>query len=120
MKSSFEGFFVNNTSRDNNEHDDMLAKSRLRDTYTSQSVFRNLEGTFRRVNGKSNPNNFTSHNKDWRTKIITFIQGNYPDDDEVYIKRMHARTRPYKVIVEELFKEGACLLLIKCISRDEG
>jgi hypothetical protein len=62
----------------------------------------------------------TSHNKDWRTKIITFIQGNYPGDDEVYIKRMHARTRPYKVIVEELFKEGACLLLIKCISRDEG
>jgi hypothetical protein len=34
------------------------------------------------------------HSEDWRTEIVSFLQGNYPSDDEAYIKRMHARTRP--------------------------
>jgi hypothetical protein len=38
------------------------------------------------------------HNEDWRTEIISFLQGNYPLDDEAYIKRMQARTRPYMII----------------------
>jgi hypothetical protein len=40
-------------------------------------------------------------------------------DDEVYIKRMHARTRPY-VIIGELFKQGVWSPLLKCLSRAEG
>jgi hypothetical protein len=27
-----------------------------------------------------------THNEHWRTEIIPFLQGNYPSDDEVYIK----------------------------------
>jgi hypothetical protein len=61
-----------------------------------------------------------TYNKDWRTKIITFVQGNYPTDDEVYVKRMQARTRPYKTIEGELYKKGVCSPLLKFISRDEG
>jgi hypothetical protein len=38
------------------------------------------------------------HSENWRTEIVSFLQGNYPLDDEVYIKRMHARTRPYLII----------------------
>jgi hypothetical protein len=61
-----------------------------------------------------------THSEDWRTETITFLQGNYPVDDEVYIKRMQARTRLYKVIEGELFKEGVCSTMLKCFSRDEG
>jgi hypothetical protein len=61
-----------------------------------------------------------THNKDWRTEIRTFLQGNYPTNDEVHIKRMQARTRPYKIIEGELYKEGVCLPLLYCVSRDEG
>jgi hypothetical protein len=61
-----------------------------------------------------------THSEDWRTEIITFLRGNHPVDDEAYIKRMQARTRPYKIIEGELYKEGVCSPLLKCVSRDEG
>jgi hypothetical protein len=38
------------------------------------------------------------HSEDWRTKIISFLQGNCLSDDEAYNKRMEARTRPYVII----------------------
>jgi hypothetical protein len=61
----------------------------------------------------------TVHSEDWRTEIVSFLQGNYPSDDEVYIKRMQARTRPYVIIEGELFKQGVCSPLLKCLSRAE-
>jgi hypothetical protein len=60
------------------------------------------------------------HSEDWRTKIVSFLQGNYPSDDEAYIKSMHAETRPYMMIEGELFKQGVCSPLLKCPSRAEG
>jgi hypothetical protein len=60
------------------------------------------------------------HSEDWRTEIISFLQGNYPSDNEVYIKRMQARTRPYRIIEGELYKQGVCSPLLKCLSRAEG
>ena len=33
---------------------------------------------------------------------------------------MQARTGPYKSIEGELYKEGVCSPLLKCVSRDEG
>jgi hypothetical protein len=44
------------------------------------------------------------HSEDWRTEIVSFLQGNYPADGEVYKKRMHVRIRPYVIIEGELFK----------------
>jgi hypothetical protein len=38
-----------------------------------------------------------THSEDRRTEILTFLRGNHVVDDEVYIKRMQARTRPYKI-----------------------
>jgi hypothetical protein len=55
------------------------------------------------------------HSEDWRTEIVSFLQGNYHSGDEVYIKRMHARTRPYVIIEGELFKQGVCSPLLKCL-----
>jgi hypothetical protein len=60
------------------------------------------------------------HSEDWRAEIVSFLQGNYPSDDEAYIKRMHARTRPYMIIEGELFKQGVCSPLLKCLSRAKG
>jgi hypothetical protein len=60
------------------------------------------------------------HSEDWRTEIVYFLQGNYPSDDEAYIKRMQARTRPYMIIEGELYKQGVCSPLLKCLSKAEG
>jgi hypothetical protein len=38
------------------------------------------------------------HSEDWRTEIVSFLQGNCLSDDEVYNKRMEAMTRPYVII----------------------
>jgi hypothetical protein len=60
------------------------------------------------------------HSEDWRTEIVSFLQGNYPSDHEAYIKRMKARTRHYMIIEGELYKQGVCSPLLKCLSRAEG
>jgi hypothetical protein len=60
------------------------------------------------------------HSEDWRTEIISFLQGNCLSDDEVYNKRMEERTRPYVIIEGELYKYGVCSPLLKCLSRIEG
>jgi hypothetical protein len=60
------------------------------------------------------------HNEKWRTEIVSFLQGNYPSDDEAYIKRMQARTRPYIIIEGEFLKQGFCSPLLKCLSRAKG
>jgi hypothetical protein len=44
------------------------------------------------------------HSEDWRTEIISFLQGNYLSDDEVYNKRMEERPRPCVFIEGELYK----------------
>jgi hypothetical protein len=60
------------------------------------------------------------HSEDWRTEIVSFLQDNCLSDDEVYNKRMEARTRPYVIIEGELYKQGVCSPLLKCLSRTEG
>jgi hypothetical protein len=60
------------------------------------------------------------HSEDWRTKNLTFLRRNYLADDKLYIKRMQARTSPYKIIEGELYKEGVRSPMLKCISRDKG
>jgi hypothetical protein len=60
------------------------------------------------------------HSEDWRTEIISFLQGNCLSDEEAYNKRMEARTRPYVIIEGELYKHGVCSPLLKCLSRAEG
>jgi hypothetical protein len=57
--------------------------------------------------------------EDWNTEIVSFLQGNYPLDDEVYIKRLQVRTRPYVIIEGKLFKQGVYSPLLECLSRTE-
>jgi hypothetical protein len=60
------------------------------------------------------------YSEDWRTEIISFLQGNFLSDDEAYNRRIEARTRPYVIIEGELYKRGVCSPLLKCLSRSEG
>jgi hypothetical protein len=60
------------------------------------------------------------YSEDWRTEIISFLQGNFLSDDEAYNRRIEARARPYVIIEGELYKRGVCSPLLKCLSRSEG
>jgi ribonuclease HI len=121
LEASFEGFSVKNIPRGENEHAYLLAK------LAAQGLPLPLEVFFETIKAPSvelleravlaiSP----MHSKDWRTKIIYFLQGNCLSDDEVYNKRMEARTRPYVIIEGELYKHGVCSPLLKCLSRTEG
>jgi ribonuclease HI len=110
LETSFEGFSVKNIPRGENEHADLLAKS------AAQGLPLPLEVFFETIKAPSvelleravltiSP----VHSKDWRTEIISFLQGNCLSDDEAYNKRMEARTRPYVIIEGELYNMESVL-----------
>jgi hypothetical protein len=117
MEASFEGFSVKNISRGDNEQSELLAKS------AAQGLPLTLEVFFETLKAPSvelMERVSLVHSEDWRTEIVSILQGNYPLDDEAYIKRMQARTRPYMIIEGALFKQGVCSPLLKCLSRAKG
>jgi ribonuclease HI len=121
LEDSFEGFSVKNIPRGENEHANFLAKSAAQGLPLPSEVFfetikaPSIEHMERAVLTIS-----PVHSEDWRTEIISFLQGNCLSDDEAYNKRMEARTRPYVIIEGELYKHGVCSPLLKCLSRNEG
>jgi ribonuclease HI len=121
LEAFFEGFSVKKIPRGENEHADMLAKSAAQGLpLPSEVFFETIKAPsvelMERVVLAISP----VHSEDWRTEIISFLQGNCLSDDEVYNKRMEARTRPYIIIEGELYKHGVCSPLLKCLSRTEG
>jgi hypothetical protein len=121
LEASFEGFSVKNISRGENEHADLLAKS------VAQGLPLPLEVFFETIKAPSVELMERAvltislvHSEDWRTEIVSFLQDNCLSDDEVYNKRMEARTRPYVIIEGELCKHGVCSPLLKCLSRAKG
>jgi ribonuclease HI len=121
MEASFEGFSVKNIPRGENEHADLLAKSVAQGLPLPLEVFfETIKAPSVKLMERAVLTISPVHGEDWRTKIVSFLQGNYPSDDEVYIKRMQARTRPYMIIEGELYKQGVCSPSLKCLSRAEG
>jgi hypothetical protein len=116
MEASFEGFSVKNIPRGENEHADLLAKSATQGlSLPSETIKAPSVELMERAVLTISP----VHSEDWRTEIVSFLQGNCLLDDEAYIKRMEARTRPYVIIEGELYKQGVCCTLLKCLSRIE-
>jgi hypothetical protein len=121
LEASFEGFSVKNILRGENEHADLLAKSAAQGLPIPSEVFfeiikaPSVELMERAVLAIS-----PVHSEDWRTEIISFLQGNCLSNDEAYNKRMEARTRPYVIIEGKLYKYGVCSPLLKYLSRAEG
>jgi ribonuclease HI len=121
MEASFEGFAVKNIPRGENEQADLLAKSATQGLpLPSEVFFETLKAPLVELMERAVLTISPVQNKDWRTEIVSFVQGNYPSDDKAYIKRMQARIRPYMIIEGELFKQGVCSPLLKCLSRAEG
>jgi ribonuclease HI len=121
MEASFEGFSVKNIPRGENEHVDLLAKLAAQGLPLSSEVFfETLKAPFVELMERAVLTISHVHNEDWRTEIVSFLQGNYPSDDEAYIKRMQAKTRPYMIIEGELLKQGVCSPLLKCLYRAKG
>jgi hypothetical protein len=121
LEASFEGFSVKNIPRGENEHADLLAKSAAQGLpIPSEVFFETIKAPSVELMERAILNISPVHSEDWRTEIISFLQGNCLSDDEVYNKRMEARTRPYVIIEGELYKYGVCSPLLNCLSRTEG
>jgi ribonuclease HI len=121
LEASFEGFSVKNIPRGENEHADLLAKSAAQGLpLPSEVFFETIRAPSVELLERAVLNISLVHSEDWRTEIMSFLQGNCLSDDEAYNKRMEARTRPYVIIEGELYKHGVCSPLLKCLSRTEG
>jgi ribonuclease HI len=121
LDASFEGFSVKNIPRGENEHADLLAKSAAQGLpLPSEIFFETIKAPSVELMERAVLTISRVDSEDWRTEIISFLQGNCLSDDETYNKRMEARTRPYVVIEGELYKHGVCSPLLKCLSRTEG
>jgi hypothetical protein len=103
MEASFEGFSVKNILREENEHIDLLAKSAAQGLPLPLEVFfETIKAPSAELLERAVLTISPVHNEDWRTEIVSFLQGNCLSDDEVYNKRMEARARPYVIIEGEL------------------
>ena len=51
---------------------------------------------------------------------MAYIHGHYEPENEVDEARMKRRSRNYKIIDNQLYKQGICEPLLKCISTEEG
>jgi hypothetical protein len=121
LEASFEGFSVKNIPRGENEHADLLAKSAAQGLPPPSEVFfETIKAPSVELMERAVLTISPVHSEDWRTEIISFLQGNCLSEDEVYNKRMEARTRPYVIIEGELYKHGVCSPLLKCLSKTGG
>jgi ribonuclease HI len=99
LEASFEGFSVKNIPRGENEHADLLAKSAAQGLpLPSEVFFETIKAPSVELMERAVLAISPVHSEDWRTEIISFLQGNCLSDDEAYNKRMEARTRPYVII----------------------
>jgi hypothetical protein len=104
-----------------NEHADLLAKSAAQGLpLPSEVFFETIKAPSVELMERAVLAISPVHSEDWRIEIISFLRGNCLLDDEVYNKRMEARTRTYVIIEGELCKHGVCSPLLKCLSRTEG
>jgi ribonuclease HI len=121
LEASFEGFSVKNIPRGENEHADLLAKSVAQGLpLPSKLFFETIKAPSVELLERAMLAISPIHSEDWRTEIISFLQGNCLSEDEVYNKRMEARTRPYVIIEGESYEHGVSSPLLKCLSRIEG
>jgi hypothetical protein len=105
LEASFEGFSIKNIPMGENEHADLLAKSGAQGLPLPLEVFfETIKAPSVELMERAVLTVSPVHSEDWRTEIVSFLQGNCLSDDECYNKRMEARTRPYIIIEGELYK----------------
>ncbi len=118
IEASFEGFSVKNIPRGENEYADLLAKSAAQglpvpsdvffETIKAPSVELTIKAPSVELLERAVLNISPVYSEDWRTEIISYLQGKFLSDDETYNRRIEARARPYVMIEGELYKHGVC------------
>jgi hypothetical protein len=117
--------FLSGIFHEENEHADLLAKSAAQGLpLPSEVFFETIKAPSVELLERVVLNISHVHSEDWRTKIISFLQGNRLSDNEAYNKRIEARARPYVIIEGELYKHGVSIAQMPIQSRryriDEG
>jgi hypothetical protein len=113
-KKGAQRFSVKNIPRGENEHADLLAKSAAQGLpLPSEVFFETIKAPSVDLLERAVLNICPVYSEDWRTEIMSFLQGNFLSDDEAYHKRIAARARPYVIIEGELYKHGVCSPLLK-------
>jgi hypothetical protein len=94
LEASFEGFSVKNILRGENEHADLLAKSAAQGLpLPSEVFFETIKAPSVELMERAVLTISLVHSEDWRTKIVSFLQGNCFSDDEAYNKRMESKDK---------------------------
>jgi ribonuclease HI len=57
---------------------------------------------------------------DWMSPIKAYLDNQPPSDDNVEIERIARKSRMYHLIDEVLYRQGANVMMMRCISREEG
>jgi ribonuclease HI len=87
IEASFEGFSVKNIPRGENEHADLLAKSAAQGLpLPSEVFFETIKAPSVELLERAVLNISPVYSEDWRTEIISYLQGNFLSDDEAYNK----------------------------------
>jgi ribonuclease HI len=120
QKKHFEGFTVKNISRNNNLDADELAKAAAQNSSIPQDVFYQIlkQASIKAVQATPREVHIIQ-SKDWRASIMAYLRGHYEPENEVNNIRMKQRIRNYKIINNQLYKQGICAPLLKCISVEE-
>jgi hypothetical protein len=83
LEASFEGFSVKNIPRGENKHADLLAKSAAQGLpLPSEIFFETIKAPSVELMERAVLAISLVHSEDWRTEIISFLQGNCLSDDE--------------------------------------
>ena len=121
MESHFEGFSVKKIARTQNDEADTLARAASQGTPLPPEVFFEvLKAPSFELHERAVLSISPVNSEDWRTEIIAYLSNSYQNDDEVWLTRISQRARQYKLIDGELYKEGVCAPLLKCVVREEG
>jgi hypothetical protein len=79
LEASFEGFSIKNIPRGENEHADLLAKSAAQGLpLPSEVFFETIKAPLVELMERAVLTISPVHSEDWRTEIISFLQGKSP------------------------------------------
>jgi hypothetical protein len=117
----FEGFIVKNISRTDNSDADEIAKVTAQNTSLPQDIFfQVLTHASIKTKQKVQREVHIIQSEDRRAPIMAYLRGHYEPEDKVNKVRMKNRTRNYKIINNQLYKQKICEPLLKYISTEEG
>lgn len=117
----FAGFSLKHIPRTENSEADELAKAAAQGIPLPVDVFYQLLSIKAIKEEEDRPVDIHSiASDDWRTPIFAFLQGTFELVGKHDNDRMACRTKHYRIVAGELYKEGILAPVLKCISRGQG